>query len=285
MAASAMSYLTQPIGELEQAVIAGLADEGFTYHPLTETFSQLLARALGRPTDYLWKSDEQMLEELTIAFGGAADNLRMSFAQLLDVLAAQMSAGSGGGGGDDGDEDMPLISSGAISSPASYFDLELPTGYTLFTLELVDFLFSGSNSQPTLTCIFSPDGGSNWYNNTDDFNSYSHSGLSEDVSTAISVEGQDSVANLAANGASKDIYLNGTIKIWPGATGTKAMVRSDLCFNSGDPFTWNSMTARLETTGRQNRIRFSFGDDILTPPNGNNEWTAGTYLLFGVPTP
>jgi hypothetical protein len=279
-----MSYLTQSYDKLKEELITALEGEGFPYNPNTTSFTEYLSLALGNSSAHLRRSFGELLSDLDAQYGGSLSELRASIAHLMDDTVANIGAGGGGGGGEE-EEDMALITSGSISSPVSYFDVALPSGYVLYTLELIDFLFTGSNTQPTVTCIFSPDDGANWYNNTDDFNSYSHSGLSEDVSTAIPSEGMDSVANLAANGASKDIYLSGTIKIWPGAVGTKAIVRSDLNFNSGDPFTWNSMTSRLETTGRQNKVRFSFGDNSLVPPDGTNEWSAGTYLLFGVPTP
>lgn len=92
-----MSHLTISEDALWRSVIAGLADEGFAFDPLTTTRSQLLANALGEPTAYLVKSVPQMLAELNALFGGEAlSHLTTSRAALLsalnDTLASEFDA-------------------------------------------------------------------------------------------------------------------------------------------------------------------------------------------------
>src|SRR5690349_4407501 len=92
-----MSHLTQPIEELQRAVITSLEGEGFAFNPLTTTFPQYLATCLGSVNAYKTKSVTQMLAELNVQFGGSAvSRLTSSYAELLDTL--NTTIGSGGGG-------------------------------------------------------------------------------------------------------------------------------------------------------------------------------------------
>jgi hypothetical protein len=92
-----MSYLTQPIEELQRAVIASLEGEGFAFNPLTTTFPQHLATCLGTPTAYKTKTVTQMLAELNVQFDGVAmSRLTSGYAELLGTLNETLSEGGGG---------------------------------------------------------------------------------------------------------------------------------------------------------------------------------------------
>ncbi len=92
-----MSYLTTPQGTLQAQVAAALESEGFPYEPLHMSWGQYLASALGQPNAWLYKSHAQMLSEIDAQYGGSLSHLRVSIAQILDDVAANIGAGGGGG--------------------------------------------------------------------------------------------------------------------------------------------------------------------------------------------
>lgn len=97
MAADPMSYLTQPLEELQRLTIAALEQEsGLTFSENTETITEFLSRCLNQNSAWLTKSEGQLLEELNTALGGSSvSHLIYSYARLLDTLNTTI----GGGGG------------------------------------------------------------------------------------------------------------------------------------------------------------------------------------------
>lgn len=92
-----MSYLTEPVEALHRGVIAALEGEGFAYNSLRMSWTEYLATALGQPNAYLFKSEGQLLTELDASYGGSLSHLRVSIAELIDDLTANIGAGGGGG--------------------------------------------------------------------------------------------------------------------------------------------------------------------------------------------
>jgi len=205
--------------------------------------------------------------------------------RLIDIAALAAGLISGGG--------LELIESGTISSPVEYLDLDLPSGYSCYRL-----IFSGIELAPRneLVAAVSVDGGATFISDQSNFDTYRSQsfGISgptitdnetTDALLYLLFSSQDDVADRAANleafiepgkaGKSFTITSRGSVESL-----SQAGVLNETCafYNIG--------AVVPVVAARINAIRISpYGNGDINPPTSNYTITAGSYFLYGIPTP
>lgn len=190
---------------------------------------------------------------------------------------------------------MVPISSVEISSPVSYVDIALPSGYDVFELIAVDFRMDVGD---LVAFALSSDGGVTFHNGGSDY---------EMITVRIVKSGSDPVEIAGFKGSDALATVTGStddgneeegfaavawgrtmkLSIFPGATGRKASVLSFVGATTGPTADGPQVAlgrAYLAATGRQNAIRLQpYGNDD-TPPTSIIQLTGGTLHLFGIPS-
>lgn len=182
-------------------------------------------------------------------------------------------------------ESMELIESGTISSPVEYLDIDLPSGYDLFKAFLCQAMGDGNN-RPTFA--LSDDGGVTFYADDANFDSYRTERFSEFAGSPSVDSFDDSLGYLSNRGPANTAAITIEMTIAPGGTGLNAIVHWGTFFYGASNARAEYGTVQLlDATGRINAIRLlpSYGNGDANPPTIGQHFTAGSYFLYGIPTP
>lgn len=177
---------------------------------------------------------------------------------------------------------MVPISSVAISSPVEYVDIALPSGYSNFRIVL-----SMVEAPGALAAGFSADGGITFLSDVDNADTYSWLEHRLTMFTGTgAVLGSQAEASYFYFGV--DAFAEGAITIWP-ASGNVLVEAISTEDNGGHiirGFARPNPLATIPPVGPYNAIRFmaQISDEDLNNP-GPDSITAGTFHLFGIPTP
>jgi hypothetical protein len=187
-----------------------------------------------------------------------------------------------------------LIASGSISAPTAFVDIDLPSSYNRFLISLADFDLSSDAAFGYLAAGFSADGGSTFYCDTDNFDTYGYTGYSVNGGSLVGSGdiAQDSLMNLSLGlSGPQDIDL----LIYPGsASRTLRMVMErsvdgyavNGSFGLQRTLNFLNPEATLPPTyARMNLIRLSPYGNGDTPPTSSERIISGSWFLYGYATP
>lgn len=189
-----------------------------------------------------------------------------------------------------------LLTSGTITTPVEYVDLTLPDGYPFFRLVFPNIIFSIGNE--FLAGAFSTDGGSTFYNDHINFDTYSYAGFSVNGTPAVSPtptweSPTDSLLEIGAYAGGGSLPY-ATLDFYPGGAGSSfnAIIIANgwasshalsLSFSSS---ILNPAAVISPVLARCNLIRIlPYGNGDCNPPTSGETITSGSYFLWGVPTP
>lgn len=195
-----------------------------------------------------------------------------------------------GGNGDPGNAGMELIDSGTISSPVEYLDIDLPSGYSFWQLYLVHWVLDDSPAG-----AFSTDGGETFLNDTDNFDTYrTRNGIFGVTNTLLNSTSEDALFAFGDNVQNAGGSVNVVLTIYPGSAALFPSVMEDNCSSEGGAASQRGVVLHeLKTNAtvppvaaRINHLRISpYGNGDIDPPTGGGTIDAGSYFLYGVPTP
>lgn len=190
---------------------------------------------------------------------------------------------------------MTMISQGKITTPVSYFDVALPSGFIGFRLTMKEITLSALD---VFCFAFSKDGGSTFYNDTVNFDTYgvidwyatsTGQGLVPNLANANDSLGYVSYPDIGAGGAiSADIFVDpGRSQQFP------PYMRADCFITQGGFLVRDDCTGFLSPGATispayapVNLIRFlPFGNGDCDPPTSAETINSGSWTLFGIPAP
>ncbi len=187
-----------------------------------------------------------------------------------------------------------LISRVEVSSPVEYVDVALPAGYSSFLLLGDDVRF---DTATYLAFAASADGGVNFYNDTDEFDTYKLGWeISGDVDNTMTwFDFPDAVGALTIADQAISSYTPTCFECWlfPGSASKSIMARSRSIVRitdgsktrQGGYFSELNPDATIPPAlARINFIRLlPYGNGDVDPPTSGDTITAGTLTLFGIP--
>lgn len=196
------------------------------------------------------------------------------------------------------------VASAAITSPVSYVDITLPTGYDRFELAFVGLKLSADDY---VCAALSSNAGSSFIADAINFDTWAilqsliygdGANLVSDPSVTTTFNDSLIYVTGAQSKASAAFGICGTAIIDPGSAARYAEVISDSVFRDAYVDTnpiidraWVASTIFTNATsppsfGSANLMRLQpYGNGDCNPPTSNHTFTAGSYFLFGVPTP
>lgn len=210
------------------------------------------------------------------------------------------AVGSGGGG-----SGMVLISSGSITTPISYFDVELTTGYDYYEIQLHKILLQGSNNSAVLAMALSSDGGATFWNDAAHFDTYSAAYFDAQYNPNATLQAFqhylafDASVYGGVGNFDNGSFTFGRVGVNPGTgsespiiylmdyfTWVEAMTVGEV-YGSFDSGTWwlNPSATVPPAYAKANLIRFSpYGNGDFAPPTSGDQIYGGKWFLFGIPS-
>jgi hypothetical protein len=196
---------------------------------------------------------------------------------------------------------MSLVWSHKITTPVEYLDVPLVQSSGDFVLVIKRL---GLDAENALGGAFSPDGGTNFYCDTIDYDSYQYNSASVGADDGVyrqnpgASDVTDSVMQfipfnmMNGNGVS-DRLAEVVVEIDPGGA-HRAMTRARASYDRYNQATnpgelpWRvleeSANVLLEATGRQNLLRIApYGNEDIAPPTSGVKITSGEFKLFHLP--
>lgn len=171
-----------------------------------------------------------------------------------------------------------LLSSGEITTPVDFVELELPAEYSYFTFVFERF---GLDDLGQLSYQFSDDDGATYHEGESD---YSFSDYRSDASSGfIGTYGPDKMPVFASiSTAGVESGSDGNLSIYPGEADKKATTRGFASSRgaAGTGSFFDMSSSHIEIVGRQNKIKVQpyYGIDF------NIKLISGRYRLFGALT-
>jgi hypothetical protein len=198
------------------------------------------------------------------------------------------------------------LASGAITDPVEFVDVQLPGGYFIFTLYFSGFRFDVLDDYVALG--FSYDGGETFLCDTENFDTYVYSLLAffdnqDTLLTRAALNISDTLIepfHLYAGGFGPGAGPQGMfyLTFTPGSSSDLTMGEMrgysfpDVGMVGGDAMQTlslvglNPFATIPPTPARATTMRIlPDGNGDINPPTSGNRIIAGTYTLFGVPTP
>lgn len=199
------------------------------------------------------------------------------------IYLGAANIGAGGGGGDNGDDDMPLISSAQISNGATHFDVALPSGYDKLILHL-NRVTIDANDFNGLAYVVSADGGSTFLHdnaNADAYTCFDSVGI-----LTNNVFGGRLVAPRALNLEAQIFRGDGDVYFFTDCLGSVPDENSSGSNNSFHICVGVNPTATVPTSPQaMNLMRIFPAGNMDFPATGTGVFTAGSWALYGIPTP
>lgn len=166
-----------------------------------------------------------------------------------------------------------------VSSPVPYVNISLPTGYVIFQVIGQGVTFDVGDG---LVYVFSPDGGTTFYNDdTENAESYWNAGTDKNGAAYLV---KDSVGDFTPGGGTGT--NNFVMDIFPGDVDVNAATIVRIVGPKGININVNDfgfVSGFLEETGRQDVIRYMpYGNGDANPPTGTTNIIAGTFILLGI---
>lgn len=188
---------------------------------------------------------------------------------------------------------MVLLTSGTISSPVPYLDMTLPGSYQSFQLMVCALTMS---DRSVLALDFSPDGGTTFYCDPANFDSYSWKEIENffngDTQVFRARAAGDSLLDIDNAPNTGAGLITGQVIIFPGDTDNYAAINGQVSARDplDDAYTTNVFTygginpaATVPITkARVNLVRilpYGNGDE---PPTSGINLTGGAYFLWGM---
>lgn len=192
---------------------------------------------------------------------------------------------------------MELLASGTITDPVEYFDLTLPDGYPCFRLVFSDLFLSATDY---FSFAISYDAGATFVNDIINFDSYQFLQFrryGNDNEGAVNIldatNGTDALIGMSdLQAPAADIGMSMSLDIFPGSAselmyvvGHSVSFKPDIYYNSGVIYL-SPYATTPPVKARINLLRFvPYGNGDVDPPTSGETITAGTYFLWGTPTP
>lgn len=183
------------------------------------------------------------------------------------------------------------ISAGKVTSPVSFIDLVLPSGYVQFKLNVSGIQYT---SQDTMGIGVSYDAGATFINDTVHSDSYFEQGVTSSQSGLFNLVNTNPLMdiNQGTQGVGQKPAYNTVYDIFPGsATDLFSLMYLSFARNGTNFLAefgaqgLNPNATVAPTLGRVNLIRLlPFGNGDI-PPTSGETITAGFWTLFGIPTP
>lgn len=209
---------------------------------------------------------------------------------LVDPATNKLSIHDGVTPGGSPASSLVKLASGAITTPVAYFDLALPSGYSAYQLLFGELMLTGGVTG-NLAYAFSANGGTTFYNDTTNGDSYVTGGVAEQRPYPTSGIADDAWMYSDVLGYLCD-YLyatSGAIWIIPGKSSTYTI---GTAVSLGGAHTvvetvmsaLNSIDATVPiTSGSVNLMRvLPYGNGDCNPPTSGQTFASGSYTLLGV---
>jgi hypothetical protein len=216
------------------------------------------------------------------------DAQAVAHSDALTRLQTALGVAQGGSGA------WTKISSGTISSPVAYFDVALPSGYSLFSIKIQDLQFSASDF---IAAAFSFDNGATFLNDVVNFDSYSAGLYFGDDTQDGNLVGGGSIGDATLFNFGDPVGSNDAIPpmvdiaIKPGSASSLAGLYGFLSV----PRTSSTRRAVMlenyvnpdatvtPTPARATTIRWlPYGNGDVAPPTGGHTVTSGSWTLLGL---
>lgn len=203
-------------------------------------------------------------------------NAAVNFSAAPRVMLTPLASDFGGGGGGA----WEVVSEGTITTPVEYIDVNLPTGYREFILQIRSLAI---DTEDALMFGLSPDGGSTF--NNADYEVNVSSRFSTSTSNVVENNYDEALGALAYWSFYVSANMNVDAAIYPGGPSQFPIVRAEWpgYVDSEGTFMMEHVNyTRLKVNGRANLMRivpYGFGD--IDPPTFGSEFTTGYWRLLG----